>query len=74
MSGPRFWNRWRPWQKIRDQVDSKFVSRKGDSGDHHSGLFEQKKEPLRNSYAYPNRARTDGMMLWFMMALGTVDS
>ena len=28
-------------QEIRDQIDSKFISRKGESGDHHTGLFGQ---------------------------------
>ena len=43
--------------EIRDQIDSKFVTRKGESGDHHTGIFGKAKQPLGNSNSYPNRAR-----------------
>ena len=48
--------------EIRDQIDSKFVTRKGESGDHHTGIFGKAKEPLGNSNSYPNRTRCDAMV------------
>ena len=48
--------------EIRDQIDSKFVTRKGESGDHHTGIFGKAKQPLGNSNSYPNRARCDAMV------------
>ena len=60
-------------QEIRDQIDSKFVTRKGKSGDHHTGLFGQAKQPLGNSNLYPNRRRCDAMV-HDGTRLGMVDS
>ena len=57
-------------QKSRDQIDSKFISRKGESGDH---LFGQAKQPLGNSNSYPNRMRCDAMV-HDGTRLGMVDS
>ena len=59
--------------EIRDQIDSKFVTRKGESGDHHTGIFGRAKQPLGNSNAYPNRARCDAMV-HDGTRLGMVDS
>ena len=59
--------------EIRDQIDSKFVTRKGESGDHHTGIFGKAKQPLGNSNSYPNRARCDAMV-HDGTRLGMVDS
>ena len=48
--------------EIRDQIDSKFVTRKGESGDHHTGIFGKARQPLGNSNSYPNRSRCDAMV------------
>ena len=59
--------------EIRDQIDSKFVTRKGESGDNHTGIFGKAKQPLGNSNSYPNRARCDAMV-HDGTRLGMVDS